>query len=194
MNTPAHAILNILLQGRQQSPGMLCAIAFGAVLPDLSMIMFYTWHKLIVGTPEMQIWHKYYPLPQWQAVFDGFHSIPLSVSIAGIAWLANQRLLAAMCLSMTLHCLFDLPVHHDDGHRHFFPLSDWRYSSPVSYWHPDHHGRTFGIFESALVTSGGVYLFWHFKNKPSRWLICIIMAIYFAFLLFAFITWVIPNA
>lgn len=44
-------------------------------------------------------------------------------------------------MSMVFHSLGDLPVHHDDAHRHFFPFSDYRLISPISYWDPQHYGR-----------------------------------------------------
>ena len=28
----------------------------------------------------------------------------------------------------------------DDAHRHFYPLSDYRFISLVSYWDPRHYG------------------------------------------------------
>jgi hypothetical protein len=44
-----------------------------------------------------------------------------------------------------------LPLHHDDGHRHLFPLLDWRFESPISYWDPAHYGKVFGPADAALA-------------------------------------------
>ena len=48
---------------------------------------------------------------------------------------------------MALHAAADLLVHADDAHRHLWPLSDWRFASPVSYWDPRHHGAWFAPVE-----------------------------------------------
>ena len=56
-----------------------------------------------------------------------FPLIILGVLLAyyyGINWLI------ALFASMALHCFKDLPLHNDDAHRHFFPLSDWRFKQP----------------------------------------------------------------
>ena len=52
---------------------------------------------------------------------------------------------------MALHVPEDLFLHHDDGHRHFYPLSQWRYSSPVSYWDPNHYGKIVAPLEALAV-------------------------------------------
>jgi len=30
--------------------------------------------------------------------------------------------------------VLDFPFHAEDAHKHFWPLSDWRFHSPFSYW------------------------------------------------------------
>ena len=52
---------------------------------------------------------------------------------------------------MICHSLLDIPVHNDDAHRHFFPLTDYRFMSPLSYWDPNHYGRFVALFELLLV-------------------------------------------
>ena len=52
---------------------------------------------------------------------------------------------------MVLHSLLDLPVHNDDAHRHFFPLSNYRFISPISYWDPNHYGGIVSVVELLLV-------------------------------------------
>ena len=50
-----------------------------------------------------------------------------------------------------LHLTFDLPFHHDDDHPHFWPFSDWRFTSPLSYWDPAHDGRVIALAEVGLA-------------------------------------------
>ena len=47
--------------------------------------------------------------------------------------------------------LYRAAGHRDDSHRHPYPLSDWRFISPLSYWDPVHHGQWLGLAEASLV-------------------------------------------
>lgn len=67
---------------------------------------------------------------------------------------------------MLLHHLGDLPLHHDDAHRHFFPLSNFRLISPVSYWDPQHYGTLVALVELAAVLVASAYLL---RLVKSRW-------------------------
>ncbi len=49
-----------------------------------------------------------------------------------------------------LHAITDLPLHVDDGHPHFWPLSNWIFVSNVSYWDPSHYGHFWGPIEMAI--------------------------------------------
>jgi hypothetical protein len=90
---------------------------------------------------------------------------------------------------MALHGLFDLPLHHDDGHRHLFPISNWRFSSPISYWDPNHYGQIFGLFEAVLVIVGGVILFRDHTSKVWRVSIAVLIVLYIAYFIFALFFW-----
>lgn len=72
------------------------------------------------------------------------------------AWPA---LLLVFALSGLLHLAGDLPLHAEDAHRHLWPLSDWRFISPVSYWDPAHYGRIAAPIE-ALFAAGLIVLLW----------------------------------
>ena len=58
--------------------------------------------------------------------------------------------LALFALAALAHLAADLPVHADDAHRHFWPLTDWRFHSPISYWDRDHHGGLASMAEAVL--------------------------------------------
>jgi len=68
--------------------------------------------------------------------------------------------------SMVLHHLCDLPLHHDDAHRHFFPFSNIRFTSPVSYWDRNHYGTWGALLELGLVLVSSAILL---SNMPSTW-------------------------
>ncbi len=157
MNTPAHAIVNLLLFRKEKRERHVIAIISGALLPDMPMVIFYLWERLS-GVSERVIWRHDYFGPGWQAVFDAFHSFPLLILAWFAARWAGMSSLTALFASMVLHSCFDFPLHHSDAHRHFFPLTDWRFASPVSYWDPAWHGRTAGSVELIVVLAGGAWL------------------------------------
>ena len=188
MNTPAHAVLNLVVLGRGRGPGHSLPIALGAVLPDLPMLWFYASEKLR-GVPERVIWSVSYYDPGWQARIDVFNSLPLIAVAAVAASVARAPRALALCASMGLHVLFDLPFHHDDAHRHFYPLSDWRFESPVSYWDPRHHGAVFASFEAAAVLVGSAVLARRHGSLGVRILLGLVVALYAAYLAFALLVW-----
>lgn len=97
---------------------------------------------------------------------------------------------------MAVHCLIDLPVHHDDAHRHFFPFSEYRFFSPVSYWDPQHFGNYVLTVEIVLTLILGGYL-WVSScataNAPQanalRLILVLALAAYAFFMAFAWLTW-----
>lgn len=192
MNTPAHVVINLtLLSGgkRRQSPAEIAAVLTGALIPDLVMIAFYAYQRTI-GTPERTIWRERYYDEEWQTFFDLFNSLPIIAAGWIAARLAGLRTLQALVLSMALHAALDFPLHHDDAHRHFWPLSDWRFSSPVSYWDPNHYGHIVGWIEIALIAAGIFWLWRHWPDAGRRSLLGAIAVTYAAYLAFVFTVWV----
>ena len=175
MNTPAHAVVNLLLLSRNGGQARVSAIVAGALIPDLAIIGFYAW-QLVRDTPESVIWSVEYHQPFWQGLIDSFNSIPLILLAILACALARRPLALAFFASMLLHCLGDLPLHHDDAHRHFFPFSDWRFASPVSYWDPAHHGALASLAEIAAVLAASAFLYW--RRPPLRRWIVALLSIY----------------
>jgi hypothetical protein len=174
MQTPGHVIINLGLLGRGDRPRWAWPIIAGALIPDLMMFWFYGWTKVVRDLPDSEIWSTTYFLEGWQNIFDLFNSIPLALMGLGIVIYCQRGAMhrhwtgpAAICLvSIIFHCLQDLPLHHDDGHRHFWPLSNFRFASPVSYWDPNHHAIWGSLFEVVCVVSAtALALRW----LQSRW-------------------------
>lgn len=201
MNTPAHVIANLLVLGRRQGRAEIAAVAAGGLLPDLPIISFYGWEKLVRGTPEMTIWRESYYREGWQVFFDLFNSLPILAALIGAVWLVERRRAAGgigpglwpaarlFFASMALHALSDLPLHNDDAHRHLWPLSDWRFASPVSYWDRDHYGGIFAWVETAAVFAGCLVLVWRGSPMPTRILACAVGSAYLALGVYAAMVW-----
>lgn len=186
MNTPAHAIINLLLLPQSERRQHGIAIIIGALLPDAPMLIFYLWSRLI-GVSETQIWKTGYFHPTWQAVFDGFHSFPLLAVAALCAWLAKLRWLTLLFASMFLHACFDFPLHHNDAHHHFFPFSDWQFQSPVSYWNPAYYGQYIGALELLTVVAGSAWLMR--RHRQLRLPVAAVLMLYLGFWAFAALVW-----
>lgn len=187
MNTPAHAIINLLVLSRNPSHAKTASIIGGALLPDLVIVAFYAWH-LMLGTAETQIWSVEYHRPLWQAWIDCFNSIPIIIVALVLCWQARQYLLLAFFSSMLLHTFGDLPLHHDDAHRHFFPLLDWRFASPISYWDPAHHGQWAGLVEFLCVFAASVFMYWRWALlRP--W-VASTFAVYLLYWIYVLLVWV----
>ncbi len=166
MNTPAHLVLNALVLGHGPRQTHWRPILLGALLPDLPMFGFYLYQRVIAGADERLIWSSLYFEPAWQAFFDVFNSLPLIALGMLAAWRLRSTPWLLFFASMLLHCLLDLPLHREDAHGHFFPLSSWRFMSPVSYWDPKHHGLLFAGVE-VLLTTAGAFVLW--RRSPRAW-------------------------
>ncbi len=189
MNTPSHLILNLCVLGGRQPASAAIPIGVGALLPDAPMFFFYGIEKLWLDVPERIIWSSRYFDPAWQDFFDVFNSLPILAAGLGIAILAGQRWWTLLFGSMVLHVLVDLPLHNEDAHRHFFPLSDFRYASPVSYWNPRHYGHIMAPLEALMALSGCVLLARRYTGRGARVALAGLALLYLAFIGFAVVLW-----
>jgi len=60
------------------------------------------------------------------------------------AWRRSPTL-AAFLAGWGLHVVIDMLTHRSDGYPILWPLSDYRFPTPVSYWEPAYYGRTFSL-------------------------------------------------
>ena len=171
MNTPAHVVLNLaLLRSRDVEKQRLCfwAVMVGALLPDLPMFYFFVVEVFFNQQPQSVIWNELYFESHWQNFFDLFNSIPLILLVGVIAWIYKNTFAVFVCASMLLHVAFDLPLHHDDGHHHFYPFLSWRFDSPLSYWDPNHYGRIIGALEGLMTVVCCGVLFYRSSTLIAR--------------------------
>lgn len=189
MNTPAHAIVNLLLFPHRKREQHTIAIIAGALIPDAPMFVFYLWARFS-GLSERAIWRDSYFDPGWQALFDTFHSFPLLGLAWFVSWRAGWVRTSIFFASMFLHSCADFPLHHSDPHHHFFPLSNWQFHSPISYWEPAYHGQIMGVVELIIVVAGGAWLLRTGENVTLRRWVSVILFLYLAYWGFMSLMWI----
>lgn len=189
MNTPTHVIVSLLSLVREDKARIAVPVIVGAVLPDLAMVGFYAFQKLVKQTPESVIWGELYHASEWQALFDVFNSLPILAVILVIAWRAKLHWLLLLSLSMTIHVLLDLPVHREDAHHHFYPLSDWAFFSPISYWDPCHYGSFVTAIEVVILALGCGWILWRFKSALMRATAVVLLVVTVAYGFYVMTVW-----
>lgn len=162
MNTPSHAIINLALLGKRT---YVLSALLGGVVPDLPIFMFFLFQKLIQNQSGQAIWGEIYFSDKWQAILAPFHSIPFAIMLVALAVGFRKHAWTVFGLSLIMHSALDFPFHHADAHMHFFPFSDYRFRSPLSYWDPAHHAKWVGLFEYASVALSS-YFIWKRHKKP----------------------------
>jgi len=190
MNTPAHALLNLFVLGRKTKPKTeISAICVGGFLPDLPIFLFYFYAKVILQAPEKEIWGNLYFNSSWYQGITVFHSFPILLGLGLLCWWLKKKAGMFLFASMFGHALLDFFTHHDDAHSQFFPFSDFKFHSPVSYWDPKFFGHYFLLFEATLFFVLGAWMWRQRKDKPLRIWLGALLAMYFIGFAYAFTVW-----
>lgn len=176
MNTVAHLVIASAALARPDAPKRNWAVLNGALIPDASIFVFFAWSRL-QGWSGDETWNVQYWTEPWQSFGAISNSFVLFGGLFIIAAWRNSSLLTVLSAAALLHIALDFPLHADDAHRHFWPLSDWRFVSPVSYWDPNQNGLIGGAIETmaALVAAG--LLWWRFRRLRWRVLFALLAAL-----------------
>ena len=189
MNSPSHIVINLVLLGSGVGKLHTRSILAGSLLPDLPIFLFYFVEKFILHTREKVIWMEAYFQPWWQDFFDLFNSIPIIFLGIAVAWSRKSKSAAYFLVSMLLHVLIDFFLHHDDAHRIFFPLADWRFFSPVSYWDPSHYGKITAPLEAVAAIICCTVIFSRYKSKGVKITISLMVLLYTSYLAMSLFVW-----
>ena len=193
MNTQTHIIMGAWLTGKKV-PKLAWAGALGGILPDLPMYFIIAALKLS-GHSLSDIFDKFYWQPWWQ-IANGFgHSFLLWGAlclVSSILYVRNAKFstildkasrttwVFALSISALIHSMIDFLCHRDDAHMHLWPLTEWRFRSPISYWDIIHYGFWFTLFEAALGLLIAIALFRRYQNKLLRAALGILVLLYIA--------------
>jgi membrane-bound metal-dependent hydrolase YbcI (DUF457 family) len=184
MNTQSHALMGAFFFGRGM-PKAAWIGALGGTLPDIPMIVIVVALKASGLTGE-QIFDQIYWQSWWQITNAIAHSFFLWGGLVVLSLVLRRTpddfwsLAFVFAASGLLHCCIDFCVHREDAHMHFWPLTSYKFMSPVSYYDPAHYGRYFSLFEAALGLLMTAGLFRQFSNILVRLLLVILAALYVA--------------
>jgi membrane-bound metal-dependent hydrolase YbcI (DUF457 family) len=120
----------------------------GAILPDAPYLGFFAVAAVRHGPQaltDLDLWHFVWEHP----VVVALHSfLPWGAAmLLLLSTRARQRSpgLVAFVAGWGSHVVIDMLTHRSDGYPIFWPLSDYRFPTPVSYWEPAYHGVGFSV-------------------------------------------------
>jgi hypothetical protein len=182
MITPSHMIYSwAIAKATKKVPDKRRTLAFvaGGVVPDLPTYAFFFVNTFLLGTSQQLMWDMLYFDSVWSPFITLSHSLILWPIILLFAAILKKNLLKYFAVSALLHVAIDFFVHHDDAYRHFWPLTDWKFFSPVSYYDPQYFGYWVNMSDSILVVAllgwlGTIYT----KNTKLQYVIGSLIVLY----------------
>ena len=78
--------------------------------------------------------------------------------VLGLGGRDRRRMLLWFLVGWLGHTIVDFLTHVDDTRPHFWPISGWEWSSPVSYYNPLYYGRQFFAASHGLMLLVAVWL------------------------------------
>ena len=185
MITSTHALLSLAVLSKHGDRKRNLSILSGSLFPDLAIFLWAPYQYLINDVSGDEIWNELYFAAPMQNLIAWFNSIPIYGALALIGFLARSKmwgkLLLVFALAALIHIATDMPVHAEDAYRHFWPISDWRFYSPLSYWDVDHHADWVGKIDIGIALASIAVLWLRF---PTKW-VKIALSVTLAFYAFA---------
>ena len=174
MNTPAHLLLGAAAFGRADSRKITWAAMAGGLLPDLSLYLMAGVSLQILNIPARVVFDELYFSDAWQTVFAIDNSFLIWGVLLGLAIWWRSGWAIALTSAALLHLALDFPLHHDDGRPHFWPLSNWIFESPVSYWDRRQGAMWIAPIEAVIAIGAAI---WIWVRKPGWGLSLVTLAL-----------------
>ena len=151
--------------GRPGHAKITTAALLGALAPDISLYAMSAWAMLVQNIPAETVFREYYFSKEWMRIFAWDNSFVLWGLLFGFGIWSKRAWLIAFAGAGLLHLATDFTLHHHDARPHFWPLSDWIFKSPVSYWDSRFHGRVVAAVELTLDIALCVVLWRKYKGR-----------------------------
>jgi len=150
MNTPSHILLGVAAFGRADNAKITTAALLGGLAPDLSLYLMSIWAMYVQGVSPNVVFDEYYFSREWMRVFAFDNSFILWGGVFAFGLRAKRGWLIAFAGAGLLHLATDFALHHDDARPHFWPLTDWVFQSPISYWDGRYYGNIVAPIELVM--------------------------------------------
>jgi len=158
MNTPAHLLIGAAAFGKKGQRGVIWAALAGALVPDMSLYLLAGGAMYLFGISPDVVFRELYYSDSWQAIFAIDNSFFVWGAILALALWRHSAAGVAFAGAALLHLCLDFPLHHNDGRAHFWPISNWVFDSPFSYWNRNYGADWIGPIEAALTAAAAVRL------------------------------------
>lgn len=124
--------------------------AAGAVSPDVPAIaLVCVFLPSSRGRARGDLFDRVYHRSPWREVHLALHSALPALALRAVARRPGRA--RAYADGWVSHLAIDFVTHHDDAWPPAWPVSGWRWPSPLSYWQTDHHARTWAVAETAAL-------------------------------------------
>ncbi len=178
MNTTTHILFAEAVFRRKTIGRSGWAAAAGGLLPDAFIGVFLV-SAAVQDVSRDDLWDVEYFKEPWATIgaisnsffLWGILAIGALVGIvAGTSdpVKAKSKIVAVFAASGLSHVVFDFLTHADDAHQHLWPISDWRFFSPVSYWDPAHNSHWVMPLEGILILACVVVLWRQISSTAMR--------------------------
>lgn len=177
MNTPAHLLIGAAAFSRRDQRTVTAATLFGGLFPDLSLYVMAGVSMFILEISPQRVFNELYFSDTWQQIFAIDNSFILFGLLLGWAVWAKRLGWIAFSGAAFLHLVLDFPFHGEDARMHFWPVTDWKFDSPWSYWDHRAGATIIGPLEAGLSIVAVTILWLRHLNWPFRIFILILLAL-----------------
>lgn len=172
MRTYSHTLLTFAtIRYLRPDDGPLAAwTALGATLPDLPAGIGAAWLRARRLYSRENFLKKVCGRAAFRRPDAALHSIlPVTAAISlytlsGSPRHTKPKALLPFLLGWAGHIVTDALTHGSDARPLFWPVSEWRFESPISYRERDRHALPVTIAEHALVLAAVLRLLTKYKN------------------------------
>lgn len=140
-------------------------LVFGGFLPDCPTYLFFIVQGLILQTSQQELWDTLYFDSVWSPFITLSHSLIIWPLLLALSYATTRSVLFSISLGALFHIIVDFFVHAKDAYRHFWPLSDWQWHSPISYWDPSYYGNIISLVDALVILFLLGYLYTKIRNK-----------------------------
>lgn len=158
MNTPAHLLIGAALFSKRDNTRLLTGALLGGLIPDLSLYLMAGVSIFVLNISPHTVFGEYYFSDSWQLVFGIDNSFVIWGLLLALSLKYRSAFFIALTSAALLHLVCDFALHHDDARMHFWPLSDWKFESPLSYWDSNHHAFYVTPVEGIVTAIAVLYL------------------------------------